>query len=148
MGPMKKTFSPSGSLAIEAEIQNLLSKGIIVPAQHESGEYISPVFVTEKKDGSHRMIFNLKSFNKHLTYYHFKMDSVWTAIRLLTPNCYMASIDLKDAYYSVPIANSHQKISTLSETIGYFNLHAAFPMSWQANETSLCYSSTAWPLII
>lgn len=55
------------------------------------------------------MILNLKSFNKHVTYHHFKMDSVWTAIRLMTPNCYMASIDLKDAYYSVPIANSHQK---------------------------------------
>lgn len=61
MGPVKNTFSPSDSLAIEAEIQKLLSKGIIVPTQHESGEYISPVFVTKKKDGSHRRIFNLKS---------------------------------------------------------------------------------------
>ena len=37
------------------------------------------------------------------------MDSVWTAIRLMTPNCYMASVDLKDAYFSFPIANPHQK---------------------------------------
>ena len=42
-------------------------------------------------------------------YQNFKMDSVWTAIRLITPNRYMASIDLKDAYYSVPIAKPHQK---------------------------------------
>jgi len=55
------------------------------------------------------MILTLESFNKHLTYHHFKMDSVWTAIRLMTQNCHMASIDLKDAYYSVPIAKSHQK---------------------------------------
>ena len=55
------------------------------------------------------MILNLKSFNQHIEYQHFKMDSVWTAIRLMTPSCYMASIDLKDAYYSVPIAESHQK---------------------------------------
>ncbi|XP_068749421.1 uncharacterized protein [Montipora capricornis] len=27
----------------------------------------------------------------------------------MTTNCYMASIDLKDAYFSVPIAKSHQK---------------------------------------
>ena len=27
----------------------------------------------------------------------------------MTPNCYMAAVDLKDAYYSVPIAVAHQK---------------------------------------
>ena len=37
------------------------------------------------------------------------MDSVWTAIRFITPNCFTASIDLKDTYYSVPIAKPHQK---------------------------------------
>jgi len=37
-GPMKKTFSPSDSLVIEAEIQKLLSDGVIVPTQHEGGE--------------------------------------------------------------------------------------------------------------
>ncbi|CAB4031951.1 Transposon Ty3-G Gag-Pol poly [Paramuricea clavata] len=37
------------------------------------------------------------------------MDSIWSAIRLMKPNCYMASIDLKNAYYSVPIHPEHQK---------------------------------------
>ena len=55
------------------------------------------------------MILNLTSFNQHVDYQHFKMDSVWTAIRLMTPNCHMASVDLKDAYYSVSIAKPHQK---------------------------------------
>ena len=39
--------------------------------------------------------------------------SKWTQsgqqLGLLPPNCYMTSIDLKDAYYSVPIAKPHQK---------------------------------------
>ena len=61
------------------------------------------------KNGSFRMILNLKQLNKHVEYLHFKMDSVWTAIRLITPNSYMASIDLKDAYYSVPVHPSIQK---------------------------------------
>ncbi|CAB4033662.1 Hypothetical predicted protein, partial [Paramuricea clavata] len=37
------------------------------------------------------------------------MDTLETAIRLMTPCCFMTSIDLKDAYYSVPIAAQHQK---------------------------------------
>ena len=37
------------------------------------------------------------------------MDTLWSAVRLMTPNCFMASIDLKDAYYVVPIADEHRK---------------------------------------
>ena len=37
------------------------------------------------------------------------MDTLETAIRLITPGCFMTSIDLKDAYYSVPMALEHQK---------------------------------------
>ena len=37
------------------------------------------------------------------------MDTIWTAIRMMSPGCYMASIDLKDAYYSVPIHKDDQK---------------------------------------
>ena len=37
------------------------------------------------------------------------MNTLETAIRLMRPGCYMTSIDLKDAYYSIPIAEEHQK---------------------------------------
>ena len=87
----------------------MILKGVIAPTRHEFGEYISRIFVANKKDGSYRMILNLKSFSHRIEYQHFKMDFVWTAVRLMTPSCYMPSIDLKDANYSVPIAESHQK---------------------------------------
>jgi hypothetical protein len=102
-------FSPEERIIIHAEIIKLLAKGVIQVSTHEQGEYISPIFVSEKKDGSFRMILNLKKLNVHVVYHHFKMESIWTAIRLMTPNCFMASIDLKDAYYSVPIALEDQK---------------------------------------
>ena len=65
-----------------------------------------------KKDGSHRVIFNLKKFNKSVAFDSINlklMDTLETAIRLMTPGCFMTSIDLRDAYYSVPIASEHQK---------------------------------------
>jgi len=55
------------------------------------------------------MILNLKSQKKYVKYNHFKMDALQNVISLLTPNCFMASIDLKDAYCCVPVALSHQK---------------------------------------
>ena len=33
----------------------------------------------------------------------------WTAISLIRPYCYMASVDPKDASYSVHIYSEHQK---------------------------------------
>ena len=98
--PQDKKYKIRDSLIIDAEIQKLLDKGVVF-CRHEIGEYLSPIFVTEKKkDGSFRMILNLKNLNRHVQYQHFKMYSVWTAIRLMTTNCYMASIDLKDAFIS------------------------------------------------
>ena len=37
------------------------------------------------------------------------MDSLNTVLHMVKPGCFMASIDLKDAYYSVPIATADQK---------------------------------------
>lgn len=37
------------------------------------------------------------------------MDNIHTVLKLVTKNCWMASIDLKDAYYSVRVDPHHQK---------------------------------------
>ena len=102
-------FSRAQQVIVANEIQNLLKKGVIKPSAHEPGEFISPIFLRAKSDGTHRVILNLKEFNQHVEYHHFKMDTLETAINMMKPGCFMASIDLKDAYYSVPICIAHQK---------------------------------------
>ena len=42
------------------------------------------------------------------------MDTLQSAIRLMKQNCYMASVDLRDAYYSVPIDEEYQKFLRFS----------------------------------
>ena len=37
------------------------------------------------------------------------MDTLWSVIRMMKQNCFMASIDIKDAYYSVPMNTYDQK---------------------------------------
>ena len=86
---------------IQEEVNKLLKKGFVVECEHEPVEYISPIFLTKKTDGTQRLILNLKKLNKHLEYRHFKMQTLEAV--LIQPNCYMATIDLKDAYYSVKI---------------------------------------------
>ncbi len=36
------------------------------------------------------------------------MDTLTTITRLVEKDCFMASIDLKDAYYSVPVSKQHR----------------------------------------
>lgn len=94
---------------IDDEINKLVKKKVLSECDHTVGQVISPVFTRKKKDGSHRMILNLKRLNEEVSYLHFKMDTLSTALKLITKNCFMASVDLKDAYYSVPIHPDHKK---------------------------------------
>ena len=92
---------PENQPLIQEEVNKLLKKGVVVECDHEPVEYISPIFLKEKTDGTQRLILNLKKLNKHLEYKQFKMQTLQTILTLIQPNCYMATIDLKDAYYSV-----------------------------------------------
>ena len=95
---------------IDNEIDIMIKKGVIKPSVHEKDEFISSIFLRPKKDpGKFRVILNLKPFNKFVKSEHFKMDTIMTCIGLMNKDCFMASIDLRDAYYSIPIARSDQK---------------------------------------
>ena len=41
------------------------------------------------------MVLNLKQFNEHVAYHKFKIDTLQAVLKLVKPECYMASIDLK-----------------------------------------------------
>lgn len=95
--------------AIDNEITTLLSKGVIAKSEHETGEFISGIFTRRKTDGNYRLILNLKEFNRHTIYKKFKMETLKSALSLITQGCWLASVDLVSAYYSVPIAEEHMK---------------------------------------
>ena len=94
---------------VQNEIQSLLLKGVLRESHSEPGEFVSTIFLHPKNDGSFRMILNLKQFNESVEYHHFKMDTLDTVTRMMKPGCFMASVNLMDAYYTVPIHSNHQK---------------------------------------
>ena len=94
---------------ISIEIKKLLKKKFIVRSTTEYKEFISGIFTRNKIDGTKRMILNVKNFNKLVNCKDFKMESINNVLNIIRPNVYMASIDLKDALFSVPIHPTHQK---------------------------------------
>ena len=40
---------------------------------------------------------------------HFKMESIKQVIHMIKPNMYLASLDIKDTFYTAPIYEPHIK---------------------------------------
>ena len=55
------------------------------------------------------IILYLSEFNESVVYRHFKMDNLAMATNLMSKDCNIASIDWKDAYYSVPVPIEYRK---------------------------------------
>ena len=72
---------------------------------NEKREIILPIFLKKKTDGSFRLILNLKSLNKSIEKQHFKMETITSLLKLVTPNM----LHLKDAYYAILISEEHQE---------------------------------------
>lgn len=90
-------------------IHKLILTNAISVCSHEEGEFISSIFLVPKPNGEKRFILNLKLLNKFIKTNHFKMEDYRTAIKLITKECHMASVDLKDAYFFISVAKCHRK---------------------------------------
>ena len=102
--PHTLRMSDSETMQMSVEIQSLLRKKVIEPTLPSANQWISNVFLRPKPNGKFRLILDLTNLNKLVTYNHFKMSSLQTAADMLRPNAWLASIDLRDAYYTIPIA--------------------------------------------
>ena len=87
----------------------MIEKGAIQAVAPCKGEFISTLFLVPKKSGGFRPVINLKPLNQFVEKIHFKMENIQTAIESLNYGDYMVSLDLKDAYFSVPIFPPHRK---------------------------------------
>ena len=108
--PNKISFSAAEILTIDAEIAKLVTREVLQVTNRVPDGFISNIFIRPKKDGAFRMILNLKPLSKFVDYHHFKMDTFRTALKLIRSGCFMASVDFKAAYYSIPIAEEDRKL--------------------------------------
>ena len=102
-------FSKTEELQIKVEVHKLIIQGAIEQCMPCKGQFISSYFLVNKPNGKKRFILNLKSLNTFLNPPHFKMEDGRTLGKLIHKNSLLTKIDLKDAYFSVPVANEHRK---------------------------------------
>ena len=91
------------------------------------------------------MILNLTDLKKCIKYKHFKMDLLQNMLHLIKPGVFMASIDLSDAFYLVPVNENISNTSIFSWGIfeiymlpnGYGLAMKIFPFSLLRERESL-----------
>ena len=89
--------------AIKQEVNSLLSKGAIKQIPKSQAKFVSRLFTVPKKSGGLRPVINLKPLNQFLYLQTFKMEGLSDLKVLLEPNNFIITIDLSDAYMTLPI---------------------------------------------
>ena len=94
---------------LQTQIDDMCARGVINQIGYSEDLFISSIFGREKPNGDIRMIIDSSNLNQFVEKIHFKMDHLEVALDMIEEGMFMSSIDLKDAYYSVPIWQCHKK---------------------------------------
>ena len=109
--PKELTFGEEEMATISMEIEKMKQKGAICLADNDHAGFYSHLFIVPKKDGGHRPIINLKKLNQFVKPQHFKMESINMLKDILKRGDYMTKVDLKDAYFMVPLRGKHHNLT-------------------------------------
>ena len=91
---------------MEQEISALIAKGAIshVKESPQAG-FFSTIFLVPKKDGKTRSVIILRVEQVH----HNNMEGIQSVKDLMLQVDWMTGINLKDAYFVVPVHQDHQQ---------------------------------------
>ena len=113
-------YSPKSIMgrALEEEIQSLRRKGAVEPVSPSPGFYSHMVAAT-KASGGWKPIIDLSTLNLLVVKTCFRMETAQSVLHSMRRNDWMVSIDVKDAYFQIPIhPSSHKFLKVLSQREG------------------------------
>lgn len=132
-------------ILIDQEVQEMLSKGVIVQVPPCKNQFLSNLFLVHKKDGGQRPVINLKNLNHFVMYQHFKMEGLYMVKDLLQKGDYLIKIDLKDAYSVMSISPIHRKYLRFQTGEGSIFEYTALPFG--LGEAPRLFTKTLKPVI-
>ena len=99
-----------GTAILDYEVEQMLKKTAIHAVESSNDELTSCFFARPKKTpGKWRPIVSLKFLNKFMRYIKFKMTTVADIKLWIREGYFFSSLDLTDAYFSIPLHKSAWK---------------------------------------
>ena len=87
----------------------MLAKGALEIVPDPGPGFYSRLFLVEKATGGWRPVIDLSTLNTFIRQTPFKMETVASVLNIVQENDLLASLDLKDAYFQVPVHPSSRK---------------------------------------
>ena len=88
----------------------MLAKGALEIARDPGPGFYSSLFLVEKATGGWRPVIDLSHLNDFVQLTSFKMETVASVLLSVREGDFLASLDLKDAYFQIPIHGSSRKL--------------------------------------
>ena len=107
--PTYRAGSPQAQ-ALRQEIEGMLAKGALEIARDPGPGFYSRLFLVEKAFGGWRPVIDLSHLNEFVQLTSFKMETVAPVLVSVREGDFLASLDLKDAYFQIPIHRSSRKL--------------------------------------
>ena len=114
--PSNKIISTKTALALEEFIPKWLETNIIREITDPIPLHFSIMFMRPKKNGKMRPIIDLKDLNDLLYIPKFKMETVAVIASTISGDLWACSVDLKDAYFHLPIKKKPTTTQVLEDT--------------------------------
>ena len=106
------TYRPDSerALALLAEIDTLIAKAVLEIVSDPDPGFYSRLFLVEKSSGGWRPVIDLSPLNEFIHQTPFRMETPSSVLLAVRKNDFLASIDLKDAYFQIPVYPSSRKL--------------------------------------
>ena len=128
--PIKQRFrrtSPRASVEIKAEIEALLSAGVIRPSQ---SPWASPVVTVRKKDGSLRMCIDYRALNEVTRKDAYPLPDIDQVLERLGGSEYFCTLDLVSGYFQMEMEPDSIPKTAFTTEHGHFEyLRAPFGLA-------------------
>ena len=97
---------------VKFELEKLINSGAVSKCLPSAFDVVSRIFTVPKSTGGHRLIIDLSILNLHVHKVPFKMEDKEVLKTLISPNDFLVSLDLKNAFHLVPLHPESKYLTT------------------------------------
>ena len=111
---IKKILSKPSKLKLVPiinEIQKYVKNSVVSVVEPLESDIVSRIFSVPKPNGNIRLVIDLSNLNNYVNKIPFKIEDQNDIKNMITQGDFLASIDIKDAFFSVPLHESSKRFT-------------------------------------